>query len=283
MKSFSLVLFLIINCIVIPSKASDLYLDSLILKMKVHSDTLRNSLDYNKRKSANDSFISYLKLFVEKDESFLYPVDSIRTVMFLNSPDKKVQIISWLFSDNAGFYKSYGIIRYQKKKEVINYWLTENIEKNNKISLDAQYDETSWQGGLYYQIVPHRIKRKKCYVVLTMHGMDHKINRKSIDIISFENENLVFGLPIFYMTDNDYEPSSRCIFDFSDETTMTLRFETSKYIVFDNLEPASKVLAGENKYLVPEGTYNYFKKTRRGRYYLKKDFDTKLLKNNNRK
>lgn len=279
MKSFLLVLSLLINFIVIPSNASDLSLDSLVLKMKVHSDTLRNSLDYTKRKNANDSFISYLKLFVENEESFFYPVDSIKTVMFLNSPDKKIQIISWLISDNAGNYKSYGLIRYKNRKEVINYWLSENIEKDNKISLDAQFDESSWQGGLYYQIIPHKVKKKKCYIVLTMHGMDPKTNRKSIDVISFENENLVFGLPIFYMSDNDYEPSSRCIFDFSDETTMTLRFETSKYIVFDNLEPASKLLAGEKKHLVPEGTYNYFKKRRRGRYYLKKDFDTKLLKN----
>ncbi len=278
MKSFLLVLFLALNLYAIPTKASNLYLDSLILKMKVHSDTLRNSMDYTKRKNANDSFISYLKLFVEKEESFLYPVDSLKTVMFLNSPDKKLQIITWLFSDNSGFYKSYGLIRYLNKKEIINYWLKENIETNTKLALDAQFDESNWQGGLCYQLIPMKVKRKQCYVVLTMHGMDPKINRKSIDVISFDNENVIFGLPIFYMSDNDYEPSSRCIFDFADETTMTLRFETSKYIVFDNLEPASKVLAGENKFLVPEGTYNYFKKTRNSRYYLKKDFDTKLLK-----
>jgi hypothetical protein len=277
MKSLLLVFLLALNLIAKPTKASNLYLDSIILKMKVHSDTLRNSMDYTKRKNANDSFLSYLKLFVENEESFLYPVDSIKTVMFLNSPDKKVQIITWLISDNSGFYKSYGLIRYQNKKEIINYWLRENIETNNKLALDVQYDETSWQGGLYYQIIPHKVKSKKCYVILAMHGMDPKINRKSIDVISFDKENIAFGLPIFYMSDNDYEPSSRCIFDFSDETTMTLRFETSKYIVFDNLEPASKILAGENKFLVPEGTYNYFKKTRKGRYYLKKDFDTKLL------
>jgi len=246
----------------------------LLKKMRFHSDTLRNSLNQQKRYDANDSFLVLLKEFINTEGSFQVNPDSINSVMFKRSPDKKIRVITWLIADNSGNYKSYGVIQQMKRKdEVIAIWLKEKLNTDIKEIENTDYNEGEWPGGLIYHIQEFKYKKKTRYLILTFHGMGTQTNRKTIDVMSLEDDGVVFGLPIFMRYKNDPDPNYRVVFTFSDQATMVLRYDTKvNLIVFDHLVPAAGMVRGVDEFLIPDGTYGAYAPTRKGKWERIEDF-----------
>jgi hypothetical protein len=272
---FILIMFVSINGLLAkePVLVKDSAMIQLESKLKFFSDSLRYSKYEEVRVSSNDSFKKYLDTFLYKEGAFDIDLESINTVMIMRSPDRRLRIFTWLISDNIGNYKSYGAIQVQDKKGIRNYWLKEKSDYNKKTIEDEELTQDNWLGGLIYQIYEFKYKGDTRYCILTFHGMGVKVNRKSIDVISIEDDEIVFGLPVFHKFKDDYEPARRILFYFADEATMTLRFEPSKkQIVFDNLVPALYTVRGVDEYYLPDGTYSSFQLKSKGRWYMMEDF-----------
>lgn len=243
-------------------------------KMRYHSDTLRNSLNQQKRFDANDTFLVLLKEFINSEGSFHVNPDSINSVMFKRSPDKKIRVITWLVADNSGNYQSFGVIQQLKSKnEVIAIWLKEKLNTNTKDIENNEYNEDEWPGGLIYHIQEFKYKKKTRYLILAFHGMGTQTNRKTVDVMTIEGDGVVFGLPIFMRYKNDPDPNFRVIFTFSDQTTMLLRYdEKENLIVFDHLVPAAGMVRGVDEFLIPDGTYGAYKLKKNGKWERIEDF-----------
>ncbi|MCO6494248.1 MAG: hypothetical protein J5I91_01025 [Bacteroidetes bacterium] len=258
------------------AKASDYdtsVFNPLLRKMKLYSDSLRNSYNQKSRFLYNDSFKIALREFVETQGSFEVDADSINTVMFKRSPDKKVRAITWLIADNAGNYQSFGVIQYKNKKEIDNFWLSEKLGREKKELENIDLPSSEWTGGLIYQILEFKYKRKIRYLIMTFHGLDTKINRKTLDVMTIDDDGVVFGLPVFLRYEDDQDPDYRVLFNYSDQATMTLRYDAEmKLIVFDKLVPAAGFISGLDEFLIPDGTYSAYKPRRKGKWLRLEDF-----------
>jgi len=250
-------------------------------KLKFYADSLRNSLNQKVRFQANDSFIQYYEAFLDSDNSFFEDLEGINSIMIIRSPDKQIRITTWLVADNYGNYKSHGYIEKlgaskKSKKNVERYvWkLREKLEYNTKELENTDYSDQAWPGGLIYQILPFTFQKKKCYLILSYHGLGQQTNRKTIDVISFrDNEELMFGLPVFQRYKNDPDPNYRIVFNYSDQTTMTLRYDKEvDLIVFDHLVPPVEMLRGSEEFMIPDGTYGGFKRKKKGYWLRIEDF-----------
>lgn len=272
-KPFLIFFFLFVSNVVFAGQYDTAVFNPLLRQMKLYSDTLRNSFNQEKRFVYNDSFTLTLQEFINTEGSFDVDADSINTVMFKRSPNNKIRAITWLVADNDGNYKSYGVIQYKTKKEVVNYWLSEKQGRDKKELENNEFSPLNWTGGLIYQIYEFKYKRKVRYLILTFHGMDTKVNRKTIDVLTITNEELYFGLPIFMRYNGDPDPDYRVLFTFSDQTTMTLRYDTKeKMIVYDHLVPAANFVAGSDEFLIPDGTYGAYKPIKKGKWLKLEDF-----------
>jgi hypothetical protein len=253
---------------------------SLCLKaMKYHSDSLRHSFNQEVRFRSNDSFIVYLKQFVAEEASFdMDP--GLQTVSFLKSPDGKLRFISWLLADNSGIFQSYGVVQWKNKKKEYQYvWLTEKLIMDTKELENNAYTEGEWPGGLVYAIQKTNEKKEDSYALLSFHGLGRETNRKMIDILTVEKDGqLVFGKAVFQRYADDPDPDYRVVFTYSDQTTMTLRFEQDgKAIVFDHLVAPSEMLRGISEYLVPDGTYGCYVRKKKGFWQRVEDFGSYIF------
>jgi hypothetical protein len=255
-----------------------LTLDFLNKKMRFFSDSLRNSYVEKVRFQSNDSFTHYLKQFLSFEESFDITLDSITTVSFIKSDDHKLRIISWLVADNSGNYKSFGAVQFKPKKgEVQLTWLKEKIILDHNELENNSYNHNEWPGGLIYQVKQLKTNRKNTYIILSFHGLGRETNRKMIDVMQVLEEEILFGMPLFLRYKGDIDPNYRAVFTFSDQTTMTLRFEDKgKSIVFDHLVAPSDALRGITAFLVPDGTYGRYELKRGGKWLKVDDFGTYL-------
>lgn len=272
-KFFILLLLLFPSILSFASGYDTTVFNPMLRQMKHYSDTLRNSYNQQKRFVYNDSFKTILRKFVETEGSFDVDADSINTVMFKRSEDRKVRAITWLMADNDGNYKSYGVVQYKQKHNIENFWLNEKLGREKKELENNDFTQAEWPGGLIYQIYEFKYKRKTRYLIMTFHGLDTKVNRKSIDVMTIDKEGITFGLPVFKRYEDDQDPDYRVLFTYSDQATMTLRYDDKdKMIVFDKLVPAAGFVSGVDEFLIPDGTYSAYKPLRKGKWVRLEDF-----------
>ncbi len=119
---------------------------------------------------------------------------------------------------------------------------------------------------MYYSIIEQKINGKIAYTLLGWDGADNSLNRKVIDIISFnDNSTVLFGMPVFK---TEKGTQHRIVFEYAEKANCTLRYDFQAInvekgrkikkqkhwmIIFDRLIPMDPSLKGMTKYYVPSG------------------------------
>ena len=104
-----------------------------------------------------------------------------------------------------------------------------------------------------------------------MLGFDGKTsfdNRKIIDVLWVDKAGeLHIGAPVFYNSETDYTPQYRVYFEYADQSTMVLRFESeSKMLTYSNLVPSNPEKTGLRQYYIPDGRIDYYLLKRKGKW-----------------
>ncbi len=238
--------------------------------LKKYADSLRYGKAEDYRYRFNDSFKQELKAELEKENSFSLKLDSInKVVSILNSLDKKMRIISWVYINDNAEYTNHCVVQYQKKPnaETLTFWLNDYTNPKS----DSIYDEcttSDWVGALYYQLYQSKKNGINYYVVLGLDGLSSFSNRKIIDVFWIDKEGeLHIGAPLFYDNEKDYTPRYRVFYNYADATTMLLRFEPlKKMITFSNLVPSNPSATGSKQYYIPDGRIDYYLLSKKGKW-----------------
>jgi len=83
----------------------------------------------------------------------------------------------------------------------------------------------NWYGALYYQLLEFKSEKGKFYVLLGWDGGNGRIQRKIIEVLSFDDDHLPrFGDKIF-----DQSPKTRLIFEYASGSYFVLRYEKQHY------------------------------------------------------
>jgi hypothetical protein len=241
--------------------------------LKVMAHHIMNAETEAEKRIANTAFITNLTEVLQYEKSFKFPFDSLVTVARISSPDNTFRIFNWLLKKDNGNYEYFGIVHFHNKRRKRYEIITlvdnsANIRNAEQEDLDAK----NWYGGLYYQIAYIKKAGRKYYTLLAWDGNDGYSTKKIMDVMYFSGKNKIkFGLPIFKQ--NKKESQKRVILEYDAKTNISAKYHNKEQrIVFDNLVPPRKDLAGLEEYYIPEGTFNAYQ-YKKGKWWLQQDID----------
>ena len=231
--------------------------------IKLYEDTLKQ-LQYGRidarktdiqKQEINKRFTILLQKALNLPNSFNYPFDSLKTIARLESPDKKFRLINWNLPKEDGTQEYFGFVQSlnPKTKKYQVYCL---IDKSDEIT-DQQGKVLSpdkWVGMLFYKIIVEQAEKKPQYVLLAWKGYNKLVNKKIVDVISFNSEGVPsFGKSIFNHLPSGFKGSpKRVIFQYSSTVSMTLDYNDKKdMILFDHLGPMQDGLEGQYQFYGP--------------------------------
>ncbi len=203
-----------------------------------------------------------------------YAFGSLKTLIRISPDDSKFRIYHWNLPANSGKKRYFGFLKLLHRATPEVFPLRD-FSDSIPLPDTAILDPNHWFGALYYTaITGTTASGKTYYTLLGWAGSSSIINRKVIEIVSFdEHDHPAFGLPVF----PDYEEGNRTriIFRYAATTSMLLKYEehiisTEKkwnakkrdfdarikrgmMIVCDKLIPLDPQFEGQYQYYVPAG------------------------------
>jgi len=207
----------------------------------------------------NAKFIKLLVNALKIPSSFDFGFDSLKTISVIKSPDGAFRIFSWYVPTKEGTYRFFGTIQMATKDGKLKLYPliddTEHIKDNDVVTSNKQ-----WYGARYYEIVPLLMTgQKTSYVVLGWKGNDAKTSKKVIDVLSFDQDGVQFGKPIFEGQKNT-PVKNRIVFEYNKLNSMTLRLDKKEQmIVFDHLAPFDPNMAGNFQFYASDSSFDGYR------------------------
>lgn len=235
--------------------------DSSIVAMEnrllVLLDELRAAENDDAKSEKNTAFKELLFETLQLKEAFTYPFSKLKTVGFVDSPDKLLRIVNWNVEqdDQSQRYYCYLLHVDERKK---NVEISELVDNSFMLPPrpDGILDAKNWYGALYYKIIPIEKGAKTVYTVLGWDGNSSMSSIKLIDALYFSGDNPKLGSPIFKTKEATLK---RVFFEHSKKTSMSLKHEEQyDRIIFDHLSPESPNLKGFYSFYVPDLSYDAF-------------------------
>lgn len=206
-------------------------------------------------------------------ESFSYSFTSLKYLGKIYSTDSLLRIYSWNIPFLDGTNKYFGYVQKIESPDSENIQLIRLEDKEDLyLNQDSIYTPTAWYGALYYSVIAKKCKNLTYYTVLGFDLNNFFTSKKLIDILTFTEEGLKFGAPIFL---DDEKSASRRIYEFSSQVAMRLRYD-QKYerIVLDHLSPSKPEYEGQFQFYGPDFSYDGFE-YRDCKWYSVEDIDIK--------
>jgi hypothetical protein len=226
-------------------------------KLSVLLDSLRSAKDDLQKEEKNLEFKTYLYETLQLEGAFSYPFSNLKTVGFIDSPDRQLRIINWNIELDDQTQKYYCFLMHldEKKKNVELSELIDNSDPFNPRPTEI-LEANQWYGALYYKIIPVDKGSKTVYTVLGWDGNTASSNIKLIDVLYFTGNTPKLGSPIFKNSEGTFK---RMFYEHSEKATMSLKYEEQyKRIIFDHLMPESPNLKGFYSFYVPDLSLDAF-------------------------
>ena len=225
------------------------------------------------RKNANYTFIKTLVAALKIPESFKYPFDSVKSVTIINSPDNRFRILSWHVQNTDGSYRFYGTVQLNTLQ--LQMFPLNDYSPALKNPEDTVSDNLKWFGAQYYKIIPVSAA-KPYYVLLGWKGYTDKSTKKVIDVLSFNNNQPVLGLPVF---DGNGKTRKRIVFEYTRQASMLLKYVPEQnLIVFDHLTPPDPKLKNQHETYGPDLSYDGYRQ-KNGRWVFVDNLDMRNVPN----
>ncbi|WP_231490823.1 hypothetical protein [Pedobacter sp. Leaf170] len=231
----------------------DVFQDSLINITKAIYSTPNDEV----KTASNGKFIKTLVEALKQTNSYNYNFDSLKNVSVVKSSDQVFRIISWYLPFENGTYRYFGTIQMNNRGGLKLYPLidqTENISDANMIT-----NNQKWYGARYYEVIPIISSGKQpYYVLLGWKGNTAESTKKVIEILSFDRDNVNFGMPVF--DGKELKGKNRVIFEYNKQNAMVLKTDKKAgLIVFDHLAPFDPEMVGKFQFYGSDGNTDAFK------------------------
>lgn len=193
--------------------------------------------------------------------SFYYPFDSLQTISKLYAPDSSFRIFTWQMVVSDNLTRQHGAIQMKTADGTLKIFplidksdVTENI-------IDTAANNKGWIGAVYYRIIQKRSGNQNFYTLLGYDENNLKSNRKIIEVLSFQNDEPMFGGRFFsYDEDAVFKSSnSRYLMEYKKTAGARLTFDEDldmiilEHLVSETGEPLKKWT------YIPDGDYEGFK------------------------
>lgn len=277
------VLFLIALFIPLPAKAQvSQDVSRIINTEKILSDAFGKLFameDSPARDSLNNFILVQFSEALQTWDGFYYRWNSLQNIGKVYVDDEKVRIFTWHLLGEQGKPKYYGLLAFRegklKKKQKstkFRVWQLEDHSNGIEDPENQQLSPENWLGALYYRIKTFTYRKKTWYALFGYDLNDQLSNKKSIDILSFQNH----GEPVFGGQINTGDQDvKRLIFEYSEQVVMSVKYdEKLQMIVWDHLTPFEPIFRGNFKFYGPDGSYDGLR-FEKGEFIVEEDVDAR--------
>lgn len=232
--------------------------------LKVYADLVIQGDKSGQRVDADSFFTRILVRALKTNNSFYYPFDSLETISRLYAPDSAFRIFTWqLVVPNltGNTVRQHGAIQMKTYDGSLKlYPLIDKSDVTGNIA-DTTGNNFGWIGAIYYKIIMKKSGNQKYYTLLGFDENSIRSSRKMIEVMTFQNDEPVFGGRYFsYENDVPFKSAqSRYVMEFKKEAGPRLTYDKDldmiivEHLVSESGEPKKKWT------LVGDGDYEGFK------------------------
>ena len=257
----------------------------LLLKKEDSLKTLAKDIfttdELGERMRSDSLFVRTLVRSLQVKNSFYFPYDSVQGISKLYAPDSTFRIFTWQisFDNEYNFTRQRGAIQYRTADGSLKLVPLKDYSEFADNPVDSVRNKDTWIGAVYYNIIEKQYNGKKYYTLFGIDGNSYRSNKKWIEVLSFDKNNLpVFGGPFFTFVKDSVkrEPQYRYSIEYKKQAATTLNYDADMdMILVDHL--ISEADEPEAPWtFIPDGDYEGFK-WENGRWsHIDKVFDYKL-------
>jgi hypothetical protein len=229
--------------------------------LKDYSAKIIMGINADNRLDADSMFTRLLVRALKTKNSFHYPFDSLQTVSILYSPDSVFRIFTWQLVINENVIRQHGAIQMKTYDGSLKlYPLIDKSDVTTNVQ-DTIGNNYGWIGAIYYKIIVKKSSNQNYYTLLGFDENNIRSSRKIIEVLSFINDEPVFGGRYFsYEDDTVFQSAhSRYIMEYKKEAGPRLNYDKDldmiivEHLVSESNEPKKKWT------LVGDGDYEGFK------------------------
>lgn len=237
--------------------------------------------DLGQRMRSDSLFVRTLVRSLQVKNSFYYPFDSVQGISKLYAPDSTFRIFTWQisFDNEYNFTRQRGAIQYRTPDGSLRLVPLKDYSEFADNPVDSVRTKDTWIGAVYYNIIANQYNGRKYYTLFGIDGNSYRSNKKWIEVLSFDKNNMpVFGGPFFTFTQDSVkrQPQYRYSIEYKKEAATTLNYDPDlQMILVDHL--ISEADDPDSPWtFIPDGDYEGFK-WENGRWvHINKVFDYKL-------
>lgn len=231
-------------------------------------DSLKSlSLKIIQGRTSADRFLAdseFTKIFVRAlkiKNSFHYPFDSLLTISKLSPSDSSFKIFTWQMVINDNVVRQHGAIQMRTSDGSLKLFpLIDKSDITRNMS-DTVGNNFGWIGAVYYKIIQTQAGGKNYYTLLGYDENNIRSNKKIVEVLSFENDQPIFGGSYFNFSDNAAlkQNPARLILEYKKNASPRLVYDADQdLIIYEHL--ISETEETQKKYTyVGDGDYEGLK------------------------
>ena len=216
--------------------------------MKAQAVKILQGINSSDRLKADSTFTRMFMRALLVKHSFYYRFDSLESISQLYAPDSSFRIFTWQLVINDNVIRQHGAIQMRTDDGSLKRFpLIDKSDITVNIS-DTIGNNKGWIGAVYYRIIQKKSFNKSYYTLLGFDENNIRSNRKIIEVLSFENEEPVFGGRYFsFEEDKTFKSSnSRFVMEYKKEAGPRLTYDPEldliiiEHLVSESNEPNKK-------------------------------------------
>jgi len=205
----------------------------------------RNPYD---RFSADSSFTKIFVRALKVKNSFYYAFDSLQTISQLYAPDSSFRIFTWQMVINDNVIRQHGAIQMRTSDGSLKLFRLIDKSDVTQHLQDTIGNNDGWIGAIYYKIIQKKSFNQNYYTLLGFDENNIRSQRKFIEVLSFSNEEPVFGGRFFsFEEDTVFKSSvSRYVMEFKKDAGPRLAYDPeldmiiAEHLISESGEPNKK-------------------------------------------
>lgn len=184
-------------------------------------------------------FTRDLKAAMQVPNSFQYPFTKLAGKIHIIYPeDKSFRIFNWLIAPSDDLRRYYGAVQMNSEEPKYYPLMDGTGEFTGDVETQV-LDNKHWYGCEFYKIMDQNIQGHKAYLLFGYNSNGINSNKKLLDVLSFDENGLVLGAPIFNMPDLTGQrlvKKDRVVFEYKKTAQIYLNYDADrKMIIFNRL------------------------------------------------